>query len=76
MNVSVRNRIQASRDTLITLFAGALSVMFTQQLVSYLNDKLREFNIWGIDSQIFALLATGIILVVLVWFGIIKQPQK
>jgi hypothetical protein len=75
-NNKIRNRFQASRETLITLFTGALSLMFTQQLVTYLNEKLKEWNIFGVDSQVFALIFTGVALVVMVWFGLVKHPHK
>jgi hypothetical protein len=75
-NNKIRNRFQASRETLITLFTGALSLMFTQQFVTYLNEKLKEWNIFGVDSQVFALIFTGVALVVMVWFGLVKHPHK
>ena len=78
MNVSkegVRQKLHHSRETLVTLFAGALSIMFTQQLVAYLNDKLREWNILGVDSQLWALLFTGSVLVLLIWFGVLKPKS-
>lgn len=71
--VDFRQKIKQSKETLATLFTGALSVMFTQQLTSYLNGKLAEVNVWGVDSQVFALIITGVILICLVWFGIMKQ---
>jgi len=73
----LKERASESRKFLATLFAGALSLMFTQTLATYLNGKLNEFNVFGIDPQIFELLAIGVLLVLLVWFGVLKHsPQK
>lgn len=72
-----KERASESRKFLATLFAGALSLMFTQTLAAYLNSKLNDFNIFGLDPQIFELLAIGILLILLVWFGVLKHsPQK
>ena len=75
---SLKERVSESRKFLATLFAGALSLMFTQTLATYLNGKLNEFNIFGLDPQIFELIAIGVLLVLLVWFGVLKHssPQK
>jgi hypothetical protein len=74
----LKERTLESRKFLATLFAGALSLMFTQTLATYINGKLNEFNIFGVDPQIFELFAIGVLLVVLVWFGVVKSssPQK
>lgn len=71
----LKEKASESRKYLITLFAGALSLMFTQTLVAYINSKLAEFNIFGVDSQVFELIAIGIVIVLLVWFGVLKHPK-
>ena len=71
----LKERASESRKFLATLFAGALSLMFTQTLVAYLNTKLNAFNIFGLDPQIFELIAIGVLLVLLVWFGVLKHPK-
>lgn len=72
----LKERVNESRSYLATLFAGALSLMFTQTLVTYLNGKLNEFNVFGLDPQIFELIAIGIVVTLLVWFGVLKHPDK
>ena len=71
----LRDRASESRKFLATLFAGALSLMFTQTLATYLNSKLNDFNIFGLDPQIFELIVIGILLVFLVWFGVLKHSS-
>ncbi len=71
----LRAKVGRSRDTLVALFTGALSLMFTQTLVSYLNSKLYDFNVFGVDPPVFELVLIGAVLVLLVWFGIVKRPQ-
>jgi hypothetical protein len=72
----LREKASESRKYLVTLFAGALTLMFTQTLVGYLNSKFNEFNIFGIDSQIFELIAIGVVIMLLVWFGVLKHPKQ
>ena len=72
----LKERASESRKYLVTLFAGALTLLFTQTLTSYLNSKLSEINIFGLDTQIFELAAIGIVIVLLVWFGELKHPKQ
>lgn len=71
----LKKKAKDSKEVLTTLFAGALSIMFTQMIVTILNEKLKEINVWGIDSLYFGAGVVGSLLLLLVWFGIIKQKR-
>jgi hypothetical protein len=63
---NLKDKATQSTSILVVLFTGVLSTIFSQQLIAYLNEKMKEFNVWVVDPQVFALIFTGSLLIVLV----------
>lgn len=69
-------RFSEVRKTMLSLFVGALTVIFSQTLVTYLNIKLQSITVVGIDFQVFELILLGAIILVLAYFGLLKTSTN
>ena len=70
-----KQKLSHTKDYIFLLLISALTLLFTQSLSKYISDKLLNYNIFGIDSQLFIIIAIGGIIIVLVYVGIVKEKK-